>query len=99
MAGIEGSDVRRHAVAVVLVRAQGLDALRQDAEVSARVFLSAAAGWASAELLGRLGWTNVYLHGAVIALVVTLFWVPLGREIWKRYKETGQVFFAEETSA
>ncbi len=97
MAGFVASDLLRYLTSVAAVVGLGLDARRQDAAMSLRVFVSAGAAWASVELLKRMGSTNLYLHALVIALVVTAFWVPLGRALWRRYKSTGQLFFAEET--
>jgi hypothetical protein len=97
MAGFVASDVLRYIVSVMAVLRFGLDARRQDAAMTLRVFVSAGVAWAAAKLLGTMGFANVYLHAAVIAVVVTAFWVPLGRDLWRRYKGTGHVFFAEET--
>ncbi len=58
------------------------------------VAASSFLGWFAVHLLSATGVTNVFLRAAVIAVVVTVLWLPQHMKLWRRYKDTGHLFFA-----
>ena len=59
------------------------------------VAASAFAGWFAVQLLIQAGWTNVVFHSFVIATIVTAMWAPQHLKLWRRYRDTGHLFFKE----
>ncbi len=93
--GFAASDVLRYLASLVGVLRFGLDDRVQDLKMTLLVAGSAFAGWFAVQLLTTAGWTNVAFHAVVIAVIVTAFWMPQHLQLWRRYKETGHLFFAE----
>jgi O-antigen/teichoic acid export membrane protein len=95
MIGFAGSDVIRYLTSTIGVLRFGLDGRMQDLKMTLRVAVSSFVGWSCVQLLSAAGFTNVFFHAAVIAVVVTVLWLPQHLRLWRRYKDTGHVFFSE----
>jgi O-antigen/teichoic acid export membrane protein len=95
MLGLAVSDVVRYLVSTVGVLRFGLDGRVQDLKVTLLVAASAFAAWLTVQLLIQAGWTNVVFHAFVIAVIVTAIWAPQHLQLWRRYRDTGHLFFDE----
>ena len=95
MLGLIASDLVRYLVSTMGVLRFGLDGRAQDFKLSLLIAVSAFAGWFAVQLLIRAGWTNVVFHSFVVAVVVTAFWAPQHLSLWRRYRDTGHLFFEE----
>jgi O-antigen/teichoic acid export membrane protein len=95
MFGLAVADVIRYLVSTFGVIQFDLDGRAQDFRATLLVVLSAFAGWFAVQMLTRAGWTHVVLHSFVIAVVVTAMWAPQYLKLWRRYRETGHLFFEE----
>lgn len=73
-----GTELFRYAVSVWGVSRVGLDAIRQDAALTVVVFGAGIAVWQLAEHLRGWG-VPVVVEAVIVALCVTLTWVPLAR--------------------
>jgi len=93
--GFAASDVLRYLASLVGVLRFGLDGRAQDLRLTSLLAGSAFAGWFAVHLLKNAGWTHVVLHAVVIAAIVTVAWLPHFRRLWRRYKDTGHIFFTE----
>jgi len=95
MFGLAASDVLRYLVSMIGVLRFGLDGRAQDFAMTTLVAASAFAGWFAVQLLIQAGWTNVVFHSFVIATIVTAMWAPQHLKLWRRYRDTGHLFFEE----
>ncbi|MEM7435730.1 MAG: oligosaccharide flippase family protein [Myxococcota bacterium] len=95
MLGVAVSDVVRYLVSMAGVLRFGLDGRLQDLKLTSIVAISAFVGWLSVQGLIAIGWTNLFLHAVAVFIVVTLVWLPQHLVLWRRYKGTGHLFFAE----
>jgi O-antigen/teichoic acid export membrane protein len=93
--GLAASDVLRYLVSTFGVLQFGLDGRSQDFKMTALVAVSAFAAWFAVHLLKQIGWTNIVFHAFVIAVVVTAIWAPQHLKLWRRYRDTGHLFFEE----
>jgi len=94
MIGFAGADVIRYLTSTIGVLRFGLDGRMQDLKMTLLVAASSFLGWFAVHLLSATGVTNVFLRAAVIAVVVTVLWLPQHMKLWRRYKDTGHLFFA-----
>lgn len=97
MIGFAGSDVVRYLASTIGAVRFGLDGRMQDFKMTLLVASSSFAGWLCVQLLSSVGLTNEFLHALVVFVIVTALWVPQHLKVWRRYKNTGHVFFADES--
>jgi O-antigen/teichoic acid export membrane protein len=94
--GFAASDAVLYLASVVGLVGFGLDDRKTDLKMTMLVAVSSAAAWLIAQGVSRIGWDNVWLQALVIAAVVSAIWGwPLSR-LWRRYQDTGHVFFGDE---
>jgi hypothetical protein len=93
---LAASDLLYYLVSLRGVLSFGLDDRRTDLKLTALVAVSASGGWLVVQGLVAVGWTNMFLHAAAIFIVVSAMWAPQHLKLWRRYKATGHIFFAED---
>ncbi len=96
--GFAAADVTRYLTSLLGVRHFGLKSLDQDVQLTLMVVGSSFLGWMAVKLVRDAGLTNEFAHAAIVFAVVTLVWMPQLLRLWRRYRDTGQLFFAEEST-
>ncbi len=93
--GLAASDIASYLVSTIGVLRFGLDGRAQDFKMTLLVAVSAFSAWSAVQLLIRAGWTNIVFHAFVIAVIVTAMWAPQHLKLWRRYRDTGHLFFED----
>lgn len=95
MLGLAASEIVRYLFSTIGVLRFGLDGRAQDFKMTLHIAASSFAAWLAVQLLIQAGWTSVVLHSFVIAVIVTVIWAPQHMKLWRRYRDTGHLFFAD----